>query len=198
MDYDLEREKRKSEEVRKVFREMFPLTNENDLPWAVCQIPEFLKKRIDQEVADGVCWFQQRVCRVLCEVSPPKTHVEDMARIVVEKAKELERAKESLRDLKAITKERNEMLDLFRQIGKLTGCDHTEDADGRAKLVQCIDDQLTPRGVVEDLVDAGKDLLALIDSVPVDQKLGNETDRVFPRYEFESLRAAVANARPYG
>ena len=78
-DYDVEREKRKSEEIRGAFREMFPLVDESDLPWAACQIKAFLRDRIRKEVEAGVFHFQSRVTRVLCEVSPPKSHVEDMA-----------------------------------------------------------------------------------------------------------------------
>jgi hypothetical protein len=47
---------------------------------------------------------------------------------------------------------------------------------------------------IDALVQAGRELLALIDAVEIDQKLGDETDRVFPRYEFEPLRAAIALA----
>jgi hypothetical protein len=42
------------------------------------------------------------------------------------------------------------------------------------------------------LLGEAKLLLTLIDDVPIDARLGDETDRVFPRYEFEGLRAAVA------
>lgn len=87
MNYDVEREKRKSEEIRKVFREMFPLVNEDDLPSAPGHIKPFLAERIKREVADGTQYFTSRVVRILCEVSPPKNHVEDMARICVEQAK---------------------------------------------------------------------------------------------------------------
>lgn len=46
----------------------------------------------------------------------------------------------------------------------------------------------------DELVAEAKKLLALIDAVGIDQNLGDETDRVFPRYEFDGLRAAVAKA----
>ena len=49
---------------------------------------------------------------------------------------------------------------------------------------------------IQELVAAGQELLDLIDAVPVDARMPDETDRVFPRYEFERLRAAVAAARP--
>lgn len=87
MDYDVEREKRKSEDIRKVFRELFPLAAEEDLPWAPAHIKQFLRNRIRKEVEEGVHHFTTRVVRVLCEVSPPKTHVDDMARIAVDQAK---------------------------------------------------------------------------------------------------------------
>jgi hypothetical protein len=45
-----------------------------------------------------------------------------------------------------------------------------------------------------DLLASGKELLALIDAVAIDQNLGDETDRVFPRYEFAALRAAIEKA----
>lgn len=44
------------------------------------------------------------------------------------------------------------------------------------------------------LLAEAKKLLALIDDVPIDAKLGDETDRVFPRWEFEGLREAVGKA----
>lgn len=47
----------------------------------------------------------------------------------------------------------------------------------------------------EELVAEAEKLLALIDAVGIDSKLGDETDRVFPRYEFDGLRAAVAKAK---
>jgi hypothetical protein len=42
------------------------------------------------------------------------------------------------------------------------------------------------------LLAEAKKLLALMDEVEVDPRLGDDTDRVFPRYEFDGLRAAVA------
>lgn len=46
-----------------------------------------------------------------------------------------------------------------------------------------------------DLFYAAEELLGLMDSVEVDPKLGDETDRVFPRYEFAALREAFELAR---
>ena len=88
MDYDIEREKRKTEELHKAFRAIFPLASDNDLPSSASQISAFLKGRIEFEVEKATSQFTSRVVRILCEVSPPKTHVEDMARIVVNQAKE--------------------------------------------------------------------------------------------------------------
>lgn len=45
------------------------------------------------------------------------------------------------------------------------------------------------------LLAAAEKLLALMDSVEIDSRLGDETDRVFPRYEFEELRDAVRMAK---
>ncbi len=142
MDYDVEREKRKSEEIRIAFRELFPLAGENDLPWAACHIKEFLRDRISLECSERIFHFQSRVVRVLCEIAPPKTHVEDMARMVVEEAKEARRLKPELERLKEIKAERDEMLRRLTEIGKLVGCNHVTDADGRLKLVQCVQDSL--------------------------------------------------------
>lgn len=97
MTYDIEREKQATAEIRKAMAECFPLANENDLPWAPSQIKAFLRDRIKREVDEGIFHFQARVTRVLCEVSPPKSHVEDMARICVEQAKEMPRLKEALK-----------------------------------------------------------------------------------------------------
>lgn len=77
--------------TKDVFQKMFPLASEHDLPWYPSHIPDFLEKRIELEFEERTKHFTRRVCRILCEISPPKIHVEDMARIVVEKAKEAER-----------------------------------------------------------------------------------------------------------
>ena len=44
------------------------------------------------------------------------------------------------------------------------------------------------------LVLPAETLVELMDSVPVDPHLGDETDRVFPRWEFDDLRAALGDA----
>jgi hypothetical protein len=99
MDYDIERAKQNEAEIRKAFAEIFPLCNEKDLPWAACHIKGFLRDRIRREVEEGMSWFQHRVVRVLCEISPPKTHVEDMARICVEQAKRAAELEKENKDL---------------------------------------------------------------------------------------------------
>lgn len=97
MTYDIEREKRETAEIRKAMKECFPLADENHLPWAASQIKEFLRDRIKREVAEGVFNFQASVVRILCEVAPPKTHVEDMARICVTQAEEVPRLRDALK-----------------------------------------------------------------------------------------------------
>lgn len=101
MNYDIEREKHKSEELRKVFREMFPLVNEHHLPWTAVHIRSFLTERIAQEIDQGTKYFTRAVVRILCEVSPPKTHIEDMARICVEEAKKVPALEQLIEDLRA-------------------------------------------------------------------------------------------------
>lgn len=53
---------------------------------------------------------------------------------------------------------------------------------------------LLPR--IQTLLTASQGLLALMDEVPIDPTLGANTDRVFPRYEFDDLRAAVEALDP--
>jgi len=142
MDYDVERSKQASEEIRKAFREIFPLTFEHDLPWAACHIKDFLRNRIEQEAAERVHHWQHGIVKVLCEVSPPKTHAVDMARIVVEKAKKADEMRRAFEDLEEIKKDRDHLLDCVRSIGKIVGCNHTEDRDGWAKLPQCVEESL--------------------------------------------------------
>ena len=142
MDYDVERSKQEQAELRKAFRELFPLAGESDLPWAACHIKQFLRDRISIECAERIFHFQSRVVRILCEVSPPKTHVEDMCRIVVEEAKKARQDRVKLEAAVEVTKERDELLLRIREIGKLVGCNHTEDPDGRLKLVQCVADTI--------------------------------------------------------
>lgn len=100
MDYDIEREKRKSEEVRRAMREAFPLCDENVLPWAASQIPEFLAKRIKSEVEEQTRAFTREIASVLLEVSPPKTHLVDMARICVDQCRHTARLVEQIDRLK--------------------------------------------------------------------------------------------------
>lgn len=53
---------------------------------------------------------------------------------------------------------------------------------------------LLPR--IQTLIGASERLLALMDAVPIDPALGANTDRVFPRYEFDELRAALDGLDP--
>lgn len=136
--YDLERSKQESAEIRKAFREIFPLASEHDLPWAACHIKEFLKGRVEQEVVEGTTHYTLRVSQILCEVTRPKTHIEDMCRIVVE---EVKRARDDVKKLEAavqVTVERDEMLARLSEIGRIVGCGHIGDPDGRQKLVSCV------------------------------------------------------------
>lgn len=142
MDYDLEREKQQSAEIRKAFREMFPLCMENELPWSPNQMRDFLQRRIELEVRENTDHFMMSIARVLCEVTCPKTHVIDMVRIVVEEVKSARSNKEKLEKAKETTEERDELLSCVRQIGQLVGCNHTEDRDGRSKLITCVEDCL--------------------------------------------------------
>lgn len=91
----LECGRKHEKELKEVFSKVFPLADEKDLPWATCHIDRFLRERVAKEVELGTRFFTSRVVKVLCEVSPPKAHVEDMARIVVDKAKEAERNAEA-------------------------------------------------------------------------------------------------------
>lgn len=142
MSYDIERAKRETTDLQAAFREIFPLAGDFDLPMAPCHIKDFLRQRIEYETAERTFHAFSRVVKVLCEVSPPKTHLVDMARIVVDKAKESIRAKEQLENLAELQKDRAEMAQVIREIGKLVGCSHTEDSDGRQKLVSCVEETL--------------------------------------------------------
>ena len=146
MSYDIETAKRESTERQAAFREIFPLAGDFDLPRTPSQIKQFLRDRINQETDERVFHFVSQVTRVLCEVSPPKTHLVDMARIVVEKAKESIRAKPKLEALAELESDRENMAEVIRQIGRIVGCNHTEDRDGRSKLVQCVEDALAQPG----------------------------------------------------
>ena len=87
---------KREQELKRAFAEIFPLANDRDLPWAACQIGNFLKKRIALEVGEQTRHFTTRVVKILCEQSPPRSTVEDMAREVVCKAAVSERHKEAL------------------------------------------------------------------------------------------------------
>lgn len=103
-------ESRKFEkELRDAFRQLYPLTEERDLPWAPCHIDGFLRERLRREVEQRVRHFEHRVVRVLSEVSPPK-HIDDMARHAVEAAKTGERLKHSHDEQRAALREIAAML----------------------------------------------------------------------------------------
>lgn len=91
--YDVEQSKKDSAEIKAAFAKMFPLCDDRDLPWAICHIEAFLKRRIQHEVNEGAFHRESQVIKVLCEVSPLKTHVVDMARIVVDEAKKVAKMK---------------------------------------------------------------------------------------------------------
>lgn len=94
------------QQLHRVFGAMFPLADDRDLPWTVDHLPGFLKDRIEHEVAQRVHWFQTRCVKVLCEISPPKTHVDDMCRLVVDTAKRsLLRVEELERQVTRLKKE---------------------------------------------------------------------------------------------
>lgn len=116
MNYDIEQKKRESSAIRQAFAECFPLVDERDLPSAAVHIRNFLCSRIRHEVELGTRHFTSRVVRVLCEISPPKNYVEDMARIVVNKAKEAEQLADKVKALQAeLQAVRAELGDLKKQ-----------------------------------------------------------------------------------
>ena len=79
-------------------------------------------------------------------------------------------------------------------------CFHIRDAKGGVVLAYdvCreIDGTFLIRAVnsFDDLLAALKGLVAKIDQVEIDSRLGDETDRVFAHYEFDEARAAIARA----
>ncbi len=96
----LEIEQQHRQEIRDAFYSLFPLADYDSLPTATSEIGEFLKRRIAVEVETrGEHWVRQ-VARVLCEASVPKTHLVDMARIVVDKARKYEMEVQKVADLK--------------------------------------------------------------------------------------------------
>lgn len=116
-------------ELKAAMQALFPLAEERDLPWAACHLQNFLKARIDLEVAEKVRHFTSRVVRVLCEVSPPKQHVDDMARIAVNKAHESDMLLQRVDELKlklvekddAIRQLRERVTDLGRELESARG-----------------------------------------------------------------------------
>jgi len=76
---------------------------------------------------------------------------------------------------------RTETLDrLYLELSNITGAKSQKEMGLESKIAV--------------LSTAATGLLKLIDDVPIDAKLGEETDRVFARYEFEQLRQAVEYA----
>jgi hypothetical protein len=94
--------------------------------------------------------------------------------------------------------EANEKAKAIRQkvvdAGQWVRTEVTEKAENGGKWI-VFDMENQGEIALQALVGAGQELLDLIDEVPLDPRLGDETDRVFPRYEFERLRAAVAKAK---
>lgn len=94
-------ESRKFEsELKAACKEMFPLAEDRDLPWAACQLRRFLEGRIAAEVENRVQGFTERVIKVLIEISPLKQYPEDMARIVVDRAKQSQRLEKEIEVLR--------------------------------------------------------------------------------------------------
>lgn len=125
-------------EMKLAFATMFPLCSEHELPRAACHIEGFLKKRIAIEVEQATRHFTTSVVKVLCEISPPKTHVCDMARIVVQEAERAKQLEDSLRRLvtckpaeQPLDAVRRELRDLqtFKQMTELAA----EKAKGESK-----------------------------------------------------------------
>lgn len=73
------------------------------------------------------------------------------------------------------------------------------DVDGIAECFgpNCLDNAVfivRAVNVHDDLLAAAKELVRLMDEVDPNTALGDEADRVFPHYEFNDLRAAIAKA----
>lgn len=130
--YDVEQSKKESAEIKAAFAKMFPLCDERDLPWAICHIEEFLKKRIAHEINQGAFRRESGIVEVLCEVSPPKNHVVDMARIVVEQAKEAAGFAKQVQELSPLLKEREQLLNLTRMLDR-----HPDGYDGPCFCKAC-------------------------------------------------------------
>jgi hypothetical protein len=114
-------------EIKKAFTELFPLADDRDLPSYPSHIPDFLKKRLALEVEERCRHLTSRIVRILCEVTHPKTHIEDMVRAAVEKAKATERVEverdrvklelvEAKRQFSAMTDRLNEQAEQIKQL----------------------------------------------------------------------------------
>jgi rRNA maturation endonuclease Nob1 len=86
--------------LQKAFGKLFPLCPVAQLPRKAEDIERFLKKRIPLEVEESTLHMVRQVSKVLCEISPPKSYLVDMARIVTDKAKEAERHEETIKGLR--------------------------------------------------------------------------------------------------
>lgn len=82
--------------VKEAMQKCFPLCNENNLPWAISQLPSFLKERIEFEIKRGMKHFESSVVKIICEVAPPKTYLVDMCHIAVDKAKATDKIQDEL------------------------------------------------------------------------------------------------------
>ena len=71
-------------------------------------------------------------------------------------------------------------------VAEITSPAHAAEADA-ALIVRAVNS-------FHDLLAALKGLVAKIDQVEIDSRLGDETDRVFAHYEFDEARAAIARA----
>lgn len=73
--------------LNEALKKMFPFASEDSIPTYPQGLQQFLEDRLDFELDKRVHGFTAAITRILCEVTRPKTHVQDMVRIVVEKAK---------------------------------------------------------------------------------------------------------------
>jgi hypothetical protein len=133
--------KSESEDVKGAFKEIFPLADEKDLPWSASQIKGFLRDRIRWEVEEGMFHFQSRVVKILCEISPPKTHIEDMCRIVVTEA---EKYRQMVPALARAEAERDAWRAFALWIGEIIGIDVSQ-PQGRQSAINYIKSRVPPQ-----------------------------------------------------
>lgn len=101
--------------LQKEFTKLFPLAPVETLPAKADEIGAFLAKRIPLEVEAANLHMVRQVGRVLCEISPPKTHLVDMARIVVEHARERDHYFNDAKNLRVINERLKAEADELRQ-----------------------------------------------------------------------------------